>query len=299
MKKALGCFEQATEKMPEYALAYAGIADVYNHFALYSLRPPREVYPKARAAAVRSIEIDDTLAEAHASLAFIKTWYGWDWKASEKEFKKAIELNPLYPETHMYYSNYLLYMARFDEAIREAEEAVALDPLSLANIRSLGGIYFSAGLYDRAIEVLQKVVEMEPNFPRAHLYLGIAFAQQSLNEEALVEFEKEREISAARDPGAEIGVGVTFAFLGRRDEANQILDNLMERSKEVYVPSSLIARLKLALGKIDQGFELLEQAYEERDQFLPMLKVENLFDVLDLRTDPRYTALLRKMNLEP
>ena len=298
MKTALGYFEKATKKAPEYALAYAGLADVYMHLVIYCIWPPRKAFPEAKAAVLRALEIDDMLAEAHASLATIKGYYDWDWEGCEREFKRAIELKSSYGDTYMWYSNYLPLMARFDEAIMQAEKALAFDPLSLIANRSLAGIYNFSGRYDRAVEVLQKVIEMDPDFPRAHLFLGMAYWQKSMYEEAIAEFEKEREVSAGRDPAAETGAGVTYALLGKRDEAYEMLDNMMKRSKEAYVPSSFIARLKFALGETDKGFELLEQAYEERDYFLPILKVESLFEVLNLQSDPRFKVILKKIGLD-
>jgi TolB-like protein/lipoprotein NlpI len=298
LKTALSYFEQATKKAPGYALAYVGLADVYSNLAIYCIWPPRKAYPEAKAAVLKALEIDDMLAEAHASLAAIKASYDWDWGESEKKFKTAIELNPSYPDTYIGYSGLLFSTARFEEAIREAEKALELDPLSLIINRNLGSNYLAAGHYDQAIEALQKTLEMEPNFPRTHLFLGVAYFQQSKYEEAIEEFERAREISAGRDPLAETAIGVTDALLGRRNEACEILDKLMERSKEAYVPSSCLGRLKLALGEIDQGFELMEQAYEERDFWLYTLKTEILFENLDLRSDPRYLALLKKMGLD-
>jgi serine/threonine protein kinase/Tfp pilus assembly protein PilF len=299
MMTAISYFEQATKKDPEYALAYVGLADAYSHLFVYSIWPPRKARPKAKEAALRALKIDNMLGEAHASLAQIKYCFDWDWEDCEKEFKRAVDLNPSYAEAHMWYSALLMCTGRFDEAIMQAQKAVGLDPLSLIINRNLGVLYLVKGRYDQAIEVLQKTIEMEPDYRHAHLYLGMAYMQKSMHEEGIAEFEKEREISAGRDPLAEMGAGVAYALLGRRDEACEMLDNLMERSKEAYVPSAFIARLKLALGETDQGFELLEQAYEERDNLLAFLKVDPLLEMLDLRSDPRYLALLKKMNLEP
>ena len=298
MKKAISYFEQTTKKAPEYALAYAGLANVYMHFSIYCIWPPRKSYPNAKEAVLRALEIDNMLAEAHASLAQLKGSYDWDWEGCEKEFKRAIELSPSYVDTYMWYSNYLLVMGRFDEAIMQAEKSLDLDPLSLAANRNLGSVYTAGGRYDRAIEVLQKTIEMEPGFPRAHLFLGMAYAQKSMYEEAIAEFEKEREISAGHDPMAESAAAGAYALFGKRDEAYRMLDNLIERSKEAYVPSSFIARLKFALGETDKGFELLEQAYEERDNWLTVLKMDSLFEIFDLRSDPRYIAMLKKIGLD-
>jgi len=189
-------------------------------------------------------------------------------------------------------------MARFDEAIMHAEKAVALDPLDISLNRSLGGIYLVGGHLDQAVDILQKTIEMEPDFPRAHHFLGLAYMRESMYEEAFEEFEKERQISAGRDPIAEVGAGIAYALLGKRDEAHEMLDSLMERSKKSYIPSSFPARLKLVLGETDEGFQLLEQAYEERDYWLPLLKVENLLGYFDLQSDPRYISLLKRMNLD-
>ncbi|MHA2303314.1 MAG: tetratricopeptide repeat protein, partial [Candidatus Thorarchaeota archaeon] len=294
-KKAIEYFEQAIEKDPNYALAYAGLALSYARLPVYSPLRFEEVLPKARKMALRALEIDETLAEAHASLGVIKTEHG-DWEGGEREFKRAIELNPGYAEGHRGYSWNLLLRARFDEGIKEMEQAFELDPVSVFMNNDLGCVYYYTGQFDRAINVLKRTLEMDPSTMWTHCHIGLAYFGKSMYEEALIEFQKDREISRGAHAFAEVYTGWTYVEMGKPDEAWKVLDDLLERSKTEYVSPLPLACLHFALEKNDEGFKLLNKAYEERDERLRFLRIHPLFD--SIRSDPRYTALLKKMNLD-
>jgi serine/threonine-protein kinase len=296
LKKALAFFERAIDRAPDYAAAYAGIADCYNSLAIHSLLCPRDAYPKALAAAQKALEIDDSLADAHASLGIIKSFYDYDWQGAEVEFRRAIELNPGYAFAHFGYGTHLRYMERFDEAIREVEQALELDPLSLLFNRELGHTLYYAGEYDRAIEALKKTIEMDPAFPLAHLVLAVVYLAKSMYDEAMAEIEKEKSISTGQDLFAEAAIGITYGYLGKRDEVQKILRDILQQSQRRYVPPTVVAMLCLGLGENDRCFEWLDRAYEERDPHLRVLKVGALF--APVRSDPRYIALLKKIGLD-
>jgi len=301
LEKSIECFKQAIEKDPDYALAYTGLADSYIALPTYSFSffPPKEAFPKAKGAALRALEIDDTLGEAYASLALIKLDYDWDWAGAEKQFKQAIELNPGYATAHHWYAIYLMYMARFDEAIREIKTAQELDPLSLVINRVVGRVFYFARQYDQAIDALLKTIEMEPNCSWVHFHLGIVYLQKSMYEEALAEFHKEKGFPR----GGEVGdiillsfLGLVHAKMGKRGKAQEALDELIKQSKKACVSPSVLALIHFALGKNDQGFEWLEKAYDDHDLSLHGIKVEPAFD--SVRSDPRFGVLLKKMGLE-
>jgi len=295
LKRGIEYFEQAIEIDPNYALAYAGLADSYHLLPWYSTFPPNEAYPKANEAALKALEIDNTIAEAHASLAAIKMNYDWDWEGAEREFQRAIELNPNYATVHHWYAFYFMWMARFDESIAEIKRALELDPLSLIINCDLGQLFYYARQYDQAIEALQKTLEIDPNFISAHAFLGSVYLQKSMYEEALAEFQKEKKLPRGL-PFVENLIGVTYAKMGKRDEAQQVLDDIMKRSKHEYISPYLLAVIYFSLGENDQGFEWLEKAYEERDPELIYLKIEPAFD--SIRSNPRFIALLKKVGLD-
>ena len=295
--KALEYFEKAIEIDPNYALAHSGLADSYALLGNYAYMLPKEAYPKAKEAALTALELDDTLAEAHTSLAFIKLDYDWDWMGAEQEFKRALELNPNYATAHHWYALYLITTGRSDEALEEIKRAHELDPLSLIINRNTGQIFYRARQYDKAIEALKKTIEMDPNFRSSHRYLGMVYLQKSMFEQALEEFQKEKDIIRVFNAHIESLMGVAYVLLGKREKALQILGKLIARSKKMYVASSEIAIIHFALGENDQGFERLAKAYKERDPWLrKKLKTEPILD--NVRSDPRFKELLKKMDLE-
>jgi TolB-like protein/Flp pilus assembly protein TadD len=295
LKKALEYFEKAIEKDLDYALAYAGVADSYLMLNAYAAIPPKEANMKAKDAALKALEIDNTLAEAHTSLAYIKMRYDRDSEGAERDYKKAIELNPSYATAHLWYGLYLKGMARSKESIEEIKKAHELDPFSLVINRVMGETFYYARQYDRAMEALQRTIEMNPNFSLAHLHLGKVYVQKSMYKEALVEFQKERDIFKGPDLSPEAWIGITYVRMGKKSEAQDILNDLMGRSNKTFGLGAL-AGLCFALGKKDQGFKWLEKGYEERSIVYWVLRDDMLFR--SVRSDPRFKALLLKMNLE-
>jgi serine/threonine protein kinase/Flp pilus assembly protein TadD len=295
-KKAIECFEQVIERDSDYAPAYAGLADSYAMLPFYSLSLPEETYPRARDAAMKALEIDDTLGEAHVSLAYTKMVYEWNWEDAEKGFKHAIELNPGYATAHHLYAYYLCFTNRFDEAIKQIRQAHKLDPLSLVISREVGLVSYFCRQYEEAIQANKKTIEMDPSYMYVHLLLGLAYLQYSMHDEAMAEFKKERRLSSAINPAMEGIMGMGYALMDKKDLAREALNNLLEWSKQLYIPPYLVASVYFGLGERDEGFEWLERAYEKRDQWICFLSVEPGFD--NIRTDPRYIALLKKMGLD-
>lgn len=295
LMKAMKHFGEAIEKDPDYAQAYAGIADAYNMLASHGLRPPHEVYPKAKEAALKALEIDDTLAEAHTSLAWVKSWFDLDWFGAEADFNWAIGLNPSYATAHHWYGSLLKAMGRFDEAIQKVERARELDPLSLPINTELASIYRYARQYDRAIEYSKRALEIDPNFHWAHDVLGLSYVQKELYDEAVREIQKAVDLSG-RSADYLGNLAYAYAAAGNRDEALRILEDLRERSKRSYVPKYQIALLYSALGEKDLALDFLERAFEEQSSLISNIKVDPWLD--SLRSEPRFIALLEKMGLD-
>ena len=294
--KGLEYFHQAIEKDPTYAVAYTGIADCYNMLGFFDYLSPKEAFPKAKAAAEKALEIDGTLAEAHSSLAEVKTYYDHDWLGAEREFQRALELNPSYSTAHQWYAEYLALMGRHDESIIMGKCALELDPLSPIVATNLAGFYWLARKYDEAIERYQKILEMEPDFMAAHLWLGLTYAEKGLYNEALAEFQKGIELSGGHDSPFLGWLGRVYCWTGKKKQAEIVLESEIERSKKMYISPFGIAVIYLGLGQNEQAFEWLEKAYEEKDHWMAALKVYSMFD--SVRSDPRFTSLLKKMGLE-
>jgi serine/threonine protein kinase/Tfp pilus assembly protein PilF len=295
LRKAIECFQQAIERDPTYALAYAGLADCYIRLGTFNVIPSKEGFAKARAAALKALEIDDALAEAHTSLARIKSSFDWDWPTAEEEFKRAIELNANYATAHHLYGRHLMIMGRFDEAATEIRRASDLDPLSLFINADLSAPLFFRRQYDGAIESLRKTLEMDSNFAMAHGRLGLAYEYKGMYEEAIREYMRMIELSgsSADNPSYLATLAVLYAESGRGDRARDILNRLKERSQGENVSPSHIAEIHGALGEEDQAFEWLEMAYELRSSDLRFLKVAQCWD--GLRSDPRFADLLRRI----
>ncbi len=294
--KAVEFFNEAIEIDPTYALAYAGLADTYSLLAYYRFLPLKEGYPKAKAAAQRALQLDDTLAEAHASLAIIMMDYDWDWLGAEREYRRAIELNPRYPSAHQWYGLQLLYQGRYDEGMAQVRLAHELDPLSLIINANLAYHAYGARRYDEAIEQARKVLEMDPNFPVARSNLGSAYLAKGMFDEAIAQF-KELSERTGRDPARSSLLAVAYAMSGNRPEAVKILDTLIDLSTQEYVSPGGIAMIFAALGEQDKAFEWLEKIFAQRDRGLLDLKISAYFDML--RDDPRFNDLLRRIGLEP
>jgi len=296
LKRGIEYFRDAVDKDPGYAQAYIGLAESYVLLPHYGPFLPKATYPKAKKAALKALEIDNTLTGAHATMATILFEYELDWEGAEREYRRAIELNPGYATAHHWYALFLMKMARFDEAIKEIKRALKLDPLSLVINRNVGRIFYYAGKFNQAIEALQKTLEMDQNFSYTHSIIGRIYLQNSLYDEALSELQKEKSILGDLNPLIEPGIGIAYVKIGKRDKAQELLDYLIERSKEEYVPPSTLAGLCFALGENDQGFKWMEKAYEERGFWLTFIKVSHAYD--SVRQDPRFKELLKKMNLE-
>lgn len=303
LRKGIEYFEQAIEKDPSYVLAYAGLGDSYNMLGDYNILPSTEAYPRAKAAATKGLEIDDTLAEAHASLAYIRLVYDWDWLDAEKEFKRAIELKPSYATAHHWYSSYLGAMGQLDEAIAEAKRAQELDPLSVIISTNVAWVYYFARQYDQMIEQCWKTLELYPKFvavhskfAAVHSNLGWAYVQKRRYPEAIVQFKRARTISGG-SPMYVAALGHAYALAGKRDEALKVLHELKELSKEKRVSPGDMALLYTGLGQREQALKWLEKAYEERCGDLAYLKVDPRFD--SLRSDPKFRGLLRRIGLPP
>jgi TolB-like protein/Flp pilus assembly protein TadD len=295
IKKAIKYFEQAIEKDPNYALAYTGLADSYNMLGSYELLEPNEAYPNARKAALRALDIDNTLGEAHASLARVKHCFDWDWEGAEREYKRAIDLNPSYATSHSWYSSLLLYSGRFDEALEEAKRAQELDPLSLVVITGVGQTLFYQRQYDKAIEQCKKALEINPDFSWTHNVLARVYVQKSKFEEAIAEAQKSVTLSGGSTEYLST-LGYIYAVNGEKKEAKNILKQLEELEKKKYVPLFFKALIYEALGETDQAFSFLEASFERREYGMLTLKVSPELD--SLRSDPRFKVLIEKVGLK-
>lgn len=294
-QKAIEYFKQAIEKDQLYALSYAGLADCYDVLGWYSHLSPYEAFPRAMATAMRALEIDDTLADAHASLAAFYLWHDWDWEAAEREFKRSINLNPGYATAHHWYADCLTVMDRSNEAIAEMKRAQELDPLSLIISTDVAKEFLYARKYDQAIQQCRKTLELDPNFYRVYKYLGLAYAKKSMFEEAITVFQKAKDLSAGH-PAVLGWLGYAYALSGRKREAQKMLNELEKKSTQQYISSIYFSTIYIGLGEKDRAFEWLEKAYNERSVWLIYIHRSPIYD--SIRSDPRYTALLKKMDLE-
>ncbi len=294
LQKATGYYHQALEKDPAYAPAYAGLADAYNLLAFFTVFPPREVMPKAKAAAVKALELDDNLAEAHVSLGWAGFTYDLDWPGAGKHLERAVVLNPAYPLAHSYYSLYLSALGRSEEGFTEAKRALDLDPVSPAIVHYLAVQLYLARRFDEAIEQCGKAQELDPSFAPAHGTLGHVYAAKGMYREALAEYEKFATLSGG-SPLSTAFVAYAHARLGQRSQAFGVLDQLRAASKQRYVPALSFAIVYVGLGEKEQAFLWLQKAYDERTNSLAYLKVQATWD--PLRPEPRFADLVRRMGL--
>ena len=297
MLKSIEYFQQAIERDPNFALAYSGLADAYDLLAAPDAAgglPANEAMPKAKAAALKALEIDDALAEPHVSLAHVKYYYDRDWVGAEREYKRAIELNPNYPTAHQWYAVYLMSAGRFDEALAETRRAQELEPLSLPINMTLGWVLLNARQYDRSIEQLRKTLEMDPNFVLTHHRLGLVYEQKGMYDEAIAEFRQVRNLSAGKPLGV-APLAHAYALSGKLAEAQKTLAELQKISEQHYVSPASIAIIYAALGDKDQAFAWLQKADNERDGLLARLRVDPRFD--SLRSDPRFNDLAKRVGL--
>jgi serine/threonine-protein kinase len=292
IRKALEYFEQAIEKDPTYALAYAGISDCYAALGMdrYAALAPREAIPKAKAAAVKALEIDDSLAEAHTSLAYARV-LDWEWSGAEEEFRRAIQLSPDYALAHHFYGFLLSAVGRSDEGLSEYRRALEIDPLSLIINSDYGWAFYCARRYDEAIEQLTKTLDMDARFSQAYLWLGLAFLGKGLADRSIAAFEEGARLTG-RSPTMIAGKAVALALAGRHEEAETLRAEYEERVKTQYVPMAAMVQLNIAVGNSDRAFEWLEKAAAYRASFMVPSKVYAFFD--SLRSDPRFADLLAR-----
>ncbi len=293
LKKSIDYFEQAIAADPSYALAYAGVADGYVFLPGYNAGAPRDCYPKAMAAAKKALELDDTLAEAHTTLALAIWYYEFDFAQANREFQRAIELNPNYAIAHQQYGNNTLSaLGRFDDAIGEGKRAVELDPLSLIINADLGTDYYFARRYDESIAQLRKTVELDPGFYYVRLNLGEALAAKGALDEAIAEYQKAHALND--DPFALGLLGHAYASSGNKAEALKILDQLKELSKQHYVSAYSFAVLYVGLGDKEEALRWLEQAYQDRaGNDIGWIRVDSILN--SLHGDPRFEAIAEKI----
>lgn len=294
LRKGIHHFELAIAADPIYSLAYSGLADCYSMLCSYCIAAPAEVLPKARAAAARALEIDESLAEAHASLAAISEM-NWEWTTSLRLYERAIELNRNYATAHQWYAEYLARVGRLDEALERARNAQQLDPLSRVINTGLGWILFFAGRIDEALDQYRGTIELDPSFAPARWRLGEAYARKGLFDEALDELQKAARLSG-RTSFVLARLAHGFAISGRRDEAIGIIEELRERAGHQYVSPYDIAIVHAGLGEHDKTFEWLERAYEGRACWLSFIGVEPIFDAM--RSDSRFDSLLQRVGLK-
>ena len=296
MNKSIGFFQQAIAKDPKYALAYCGLADAYALLGFRGGFPSKDALSRAKAAALKAIGLDDTLAEPHASLAFIAETHEWDWATAEREYKRALELNPGDARAHHWYAGYLMYVGRFEEGIAEAKRARDLDPLSLPVNNALAGRLLVAGRGDEALAQLRQTLEMDPHFAPAHQTLGWAYLNMGKNHEAIQEFQQALQLSGTDDKDMMLDLGFAYATVGNREEARRILAKLKKLREQGLLPSGSIGILYGALGELDEAFAWLEKAYEERDPELTYLKVPGR-RFAPLRHDARFQQMVHRMGL--
>jgi serine/threonine-protein kinase len=294
LNTAIKSFNKAIAIDPTYARAYAGLADSYATLGNNRLLPPDEAFPKAKAAAEKALSLDEDLAEAHASLAFAHWNYDFDWDVVDREYKRAIELDPGYATAYHWYSGYLSGMGRHSEAIAAVKKARELDPLSPRINANVGFILYFARQYDNAIEELQRTLQMDTSGGAPYLYLGMAYLQEGKSQEAIDALEKNSRISDS--PAADaLDLAYGYAVAGRRADSLKLLHQVMVEPHRTYMPALWVARVYVALGEKENTLTWLRKAYDERSPQLPFLNVDPRWD--PLRSDPQFQDLLRRMKL--
>ncbi|MBW2644793.1 MAG: protein kinase [Deltaproteobacteria bacterium] len=287
IRKAIDYFGQAIKLDPDYALAYARLADSYSLLPFYTSVLPEEAFVKAKSAVKRALDINDTLAEAHSALGFIKMYSDWDWEAAETELKRAVQSKTDYVTAHHWYAEYLSWTGRHEEAIAEISRAYEIDPLSLLINYIKAYILFYARHYERAIEQCRKTLELDSDFHLPYRTLGRVYLEKGMYEEAITAYQKS---------GNRHGLGIAYAQAGQKDKALEILGEMKEEWKRGAVRALPMARIYIGLGDSDQALDWLEKSLERREPRMVLLKVDPRFD--SLRSNPRFKALLKKMNLE-
>lgn len=304
LRRSLDCFADATRRDPHYALAYAGMAASYVHMEIYGFMLPREAMPRAKTAALKAISLDESVAEAHASLALVRMFYERDWPEAEKEFKQALELNPSYAAAHDWFAIYLMATGRTEEALASIRKAQALDPLSLIINTDVACALYYTRQFEASIKQCRWVLETEPNFVMAHFRIGLAYEQLGRYEEAVNAFRNAiflsmgnsaAEATAAFKGGSDARASIahTYALMRKQDAARRVLAELEQDATHAYVPPHDMAMIYSGLGENDRAFEWLRMAYQERYSLLVFLELDPRFD--NLRLDPRFNDLLNRI----
>jgi eukaryotic-like serine/threonine-protein kinase len=295
LQKSLEHFREAIRIDPDYALPYVGIADYFNWAAIYSIGAPKEYFPQAKEAATKALALDDSLAEAHAALAFTTLLYDWDWEKSEAAFKRALELNPNYGPAHQWYSNLLAAQGRFFEAVTEIKRAQELNPLSLIDASIGGWTFYHARQYEKAISEADRATEMDRTFGNSHMILSIAYEELGEHDKAIAMAQKAQELME----GSVLplwALGYALARSGRTQEAEAVAEKLKTLATEIYISPYYQAVVYTGLGDRDTAFAYLEKAFDERDEWLIWLGTEPKLD--DLRSDPRFAELIKRVGLK-
>jgi tetratricopeptide (TPR) repeat protein len=293
VEKARRYFEQALGTDPLYAPAYAALADYYSVLPFYTGAKPDEVFPKAKTAVARALELDDSLPEAHASLAYIHTYYDWDWAAADQEFQRSLQLNPNDADVRHRYSRYLSTVGRTDDALREIRRAQELDPLSQIAKANVGVIYYFARQYDSAIESLNDVLKDDPKFSTAYWGLGLAYEQKGMPAEAVAQIEKAASLSSGTNTMASLAH--TYAIAGQNEKAQKILAELEGRHKKESISGYQFALIYVGLGEKEKALAALENAFQERSTLLPYSHMDPRFD--PIRSDARFIDIQRRIGL--
>jgi serine/threonine-protein kinase len=295
LQKSIEYFQRAIEQDPLYALAYAGLADSFNIVAFYNFASPQDTCLRAKAAALKALELNSNLSEAHTALGWVYTFFDWNWKAAEDEFKRALELNETYATAHHYYALLLLAVERFEEGIDRMKRALELDPLSMIINTSLGAAYYFSRDYDDSIEHYLKTFELDANFALAHAYLSGPYVEKSMISEAIIECQKAGALSAGSNY-VEAFLGYIYGVSGEKGKAESILSLFLEQAEKKYVSSHHLALIYTGLGDKDNAFKWLGKACDERDNWMVWLNVHPVFD--SLRSDKRFDKLLKRVGLK-
>jgi TolB-like protein/class 3 adenylate cyclase len=290
-RKSIEVYKQAADKDPNYALAYAGIADSYSLLGELGIASPKEMFPQAREFAQKALKLDDKLSEAHLSLGIVKLFYDWDPSAAEPELARARELNPNDPQVHHFYGHYLEFVGRYDDAAREIKRGVDLDPTNLIVSSEYAWTFYIRHRDDEAIALFKKVLELDPNFLLASVWLAQAYEEKRMYAQAMAELERVSKIDNWAWIIAEIGC--VEAWSGNRDEAHKVIDELKARTAHEYIDESLIVYIYAALGERDEAFAWMEKGYQSRAGNLPWLEIDPKFD--PIRSDPRFDQFVKRI----
>lgn len=292
--KARDYFQQAIVHDQNYALAHAALADSFVNLGGWNVATPQETFPKAREAAIRALQLDPNLAEPHATLAMVSFAFDWNWKAAEQEFKRALDLNPNYPDGHQMYSYYLTAMKRFEESLTQMQRAKELDPASISKLAGIGEILNYMGRTDEAIKQFEKCLELDPNSGFAHWSLGNAYLHKKMYDQAIAQYKKSIPLSGT-SPDEPSTLAYAYAKSGRRQQALETIEELIKRSERSYISATLVATTYAALGDHDKALQFLHKAVEQRDGVLPFTNIDPTFE--DLRSDSRYAEILKRVGL--